>query len=51
MEKAYFYLFNEISNIMDSLSALQEKLVSVQHNAEELYISADSGAENGSVSS
>ena len=41
MEKAYFYLFKEISNLMDLLSDLQEKLVLVQQEAEELYISAD----------
>ena len=42
MEKAYFYLFTEISNLMDELSALRSKLVSVQQNAEEMYISVGS---------
>lgn len=42
MEEAYFYLFTEISNLMDELSALRSKLVSVQQNAEEMYISSGS---------
>ena len=42
MEKAYFYLFTEISNLMDELAALRSKLVSIQQKAEEMYISSDS---------
>lgn len=42
MEKAYFYLFTEISNLMDELSALRSILVSVQQKAEEMYISSGS---------
>ena len=42
MEKAYFYLFTEISNLMEELTALRSILVSVQQNAEEIYISSDS---------
>lgn len=51
MENAYFYLFKEISNLMDLLSDLQKKLVLVQQEAEELYISADFAPENSSPAS
>lgn len=51
MEKPYFYLFKEISNLMALLSELQEKLILVQQEAEELYISADFDPEIGSSAS
>lgn len=42
MEKAYFYLFTEISKLMDEMSALRSKMVTIQQNAEEMYISVGS---------
>lgn len=39
MDKSYFLLFNEITDIISDLEALKEHLQSVQQKAEELYIS------------
>lgn len=47
MEKLYFYLFNEISSMMEQLAAMQEHLVIVQQTAEEGYISLDNGSGEG----
>lgn len=47
MERLYFYLFNEISSMMEQLAALQEHLISVQQTAEERYISLEDGSGEG----
>lgn len=47
MEQIYFYLFNEISNTMERLEELRLRLISVQQEAEERYISLETGAEEG----
>lgn len=38
MEKAYFLLFNSLSEIMVQLKMIEANLIIVQRKAEELYI-------------